>query len=111
MELIEKTIKSEMKYEGNVINTRVDTVELANGKIATRDVVEHPGGVGVAAITENNELLMVKQFRAGPKKVLLEIPAGKLERGEDPAVCGLRELEEETGYTAKEFLEVAKESG
>lgn len=108
MELIEKTIKSEMKYEGNVINTRVDTVELANGKIATRDVVEHPGGVGVAAITENNELLMVKQFRAGPKKVLLEIPAGKLERGEDPAVCGLRELEEETGYTAKEFLEVAK---
>ena len=108
MELIERTIKSEMKYEGNVINTRVDTVELANGKIATRDVVEHPGGVGVAAITENNELLMVKQFRAGPKKVLLEIPAGKLERGEDPAVCGLRELEEETGYTAKEFLEVAK---
>lgn len=108
MELFEKTIKSEIKYEGKIITTRVDTVELPNGKIAKREVVEHPGGVGVAAITENNELLMVKQFRAGPKKVLLEIPAGKLERGEDPATCGLRELEEETGYTAKEFFKVSE---
>lgn len=108
MELFEKTLKSEMKFKGNVVNMRVDTVELTNGKIATRDVVEHPGGVGVAAITENNELLIVKQFRAGPKKVLREIPAGKLERGEDPKVCGLRELEEETGYTAKEFFKVCE---
>ncbi len=108
MELFEKTIDSEIKYDGNVITVKLDTVELTNGKIATRDVVEHPGGVGVAAITENNELLMVKQFRAGPKKVLMEIPAGKLERGEDPAVCGLRELEEETGYTAKEFFKLTQ---
>jgi ADP-ribose pyrophosphatase len=108
MELFEKTIKSEVKYEGRIITTRVDTVELPNGKIAKREVVEHPGGVGIAAITENNELLMVRQFRSGPQKVLLEIPAGKLERGEDPAACGLRELEEETGYTAKEFFKVSE---
>ena len=108
MELFEKTISSEVKYAGKIITTRVDTVELPNGKIASREVVEHPGGVGVAAITENNELLMVRQFRAGPKKVLLEIPAGKLERGEDPTACGLRELEEETGYTAKEFFKVSE---
>jgi ADP-ribose pyrophosphatase len=108
MELFEKTLKSEIKCEGTVVNMRIDTVELSNGKIATRDVIEHPGGVGIAAITENNELLMVRQFRAGPKKVLLEIPAGKMERGEDPAVCGLRELEEETGYTAKEFFKVSE---
>ena len=108
MELFEKTIKSEIKFEGNVITTRVDTVKLSNGKIVTRDIVEHPGGVCVAAITEKNELLMVKQFRAGPQKVLLEVPAGKLEYGEDPAVCGLRELEEETGYTANEFFKITQ---
>ncbi|MBQ2897344.1 MAG: NUDIX hydrolase [Clostridia bacterium] len=76
--------------------------------MAGRDIVEHPGGVGIAAITDNNELLMVKQFRAGPKKVLLEIPAGKLEKGEDPKVCGMRELAEETGYTSSEFFKVAE---
>jgi len=108
MELFEKTLSSETKFEGLVVNMRVDTVLLPNGKIAKRDVVEHPGGVGIAAITENNELLMVKQFRAGPKKVLLEIPAGKLERGEDPCVCAMRELEEETGFKAKEFFKVAE---
>lgn len=108
MELFEKTLSSEMKYKGKVVNMRVDTVELPNGKRAMRDIVEHPGGVGVAAITENNELLMVKQFRAGPKKVLLEIPAGKLEKGEDPELCAMRELEEETGFTAKEFFKVSE---
>lgn len=97
-----------MKYEGLIINVRNDIVELPDGKMAGRDIVEHPGGVGVAAITDNNELLMVRQFRAAPKKVLLEIPAGKLERNEDPKVCGMRELSEETGHTANEFFKVAE---
>lgn len=97
-----------MKYEGLIINVRNDVVQLPNGKTAGRDIVEHPGGVGVVAITDNNELLMVKQFRAPTKKVMLEIPAGKLEKNEDPKVCGMRELAEETGYTSDEFFKVAE---
>ena len=103
MELNEKTIDSELKYKGRVIDVYSDTALLENGKEAKRDVVRHPGGVCIVALTENNDVYFVKQFRYPHAKVLLEIPAGKLEWGESHLECGKRELHEETGCTADEF--------
>ena len=103
MELTEKKISSELKYKGKVIDVYSDTVLLENGKETGRDVVRHPGGVCVAAITEDNQVYFVKQFRYPHGKVLLELPAGKLEWGENHFECGKRELLEETGCTAEEF--------
>ena len=105
--LYEETISSEMIYKGKVVNLRRDKARLQNGSEVTREVVEHPGGVAVAAFV-GDDLLMVRQFRYAPKKVLLEIPAGKLNYGEDPLHCGRRELEEETGYQADEFISLGK---
>lgn len=108
MELFEKTLSKDYKYNGKIINMRVDEAELENGKTAIREVVEHSGGVCVAALDEENCLLMVKQFRYPYGEVLLEIPAGKRERGEEPLECGKRELEEETGYTAGKYTDLGK---
>ncbi len=99
----EKTVSTKRIYDGIVVNLRVDTVELPDGKTALRDIVEHPGGVGIVAITDDNKILMVKQYRKPIEKAILELPAGKLDKNEDHEVCGRRELEEETGYKAKEF--------
>ena len=104
MVLKEKTITSEIKFEGKIVKARVENVELENGQKAYREFVDHPGGVGVVAITPDKKMLMVKQFRKAIEDETVEIPAGKLESGEDPLVCGIRELEEETGYKAKEFI-------
>ena len=98
--LNEKTLSSKTVYKGGMISLQVDTVELPNGNIATRDIVNHQGSVGAIAFTEDDRILMVRQFRKPLDKVILEIPAGKLEKGEDPTECALRELEEETGYKA-----------
>lgn len=87
-------------YEGRIINLRLDSVVLENGNTAMREVVEHPGAVGIVALKENGDIVMVKQYRKAVEQVLLELPAGKLEQGEDPADCAARELTEETGYTA-----------
>lgn len=103
MELTETTLESELKYKGKVIDVYSDTALLENGCEAKRDVVRHPGGVCIVALTENNDVYFVKQFRYPQQKVMLEIPAGKLEWGEDPLTCGKRELREETGNTADEF--------
>ncbi len=100
----EKTIKSEKVFEGHIIDVRVDTVVLPEGKTAFRDIVDHPGGVGILAITDDNKIIMVKQFRKPIEEAIYEIPAGKLDAGEEPLLCGIRELEEETGYKAKEFI-------
>lgn len=100
MELFEKTIGTEPIFKGRVVNLRRDTVELENGSITTREVIEHPGGVAVAALDDAGNLLMVRQFRYPFAERLLELPAGKLEYGEDAFACGKRELEEETGHTA-----------
>lgn len=100
MNYTEKTVSSKEIYHGKIINLRLDEVVLPNGKIAGREVVEHPGGVAVVAITPEEEVLLVKQFRKPCEEELWELPAGKLERGEEPAEAALRELEEETGYRA-----------
>lgn len=101
MNYVEKTVSSKEIFHGKVINLRLDEVELPNGKLAHREVVEHPGGVAIVAITSEEEVLLVKQFRKPCEEVLWEIPAGKLERGEDPVKAALRELEEETGFKAE----------
>ncbi len=104
MSYYEKTLSTEIKFRGNIITVRQDMVELPNGKTASRDVVEHPGGVGIVAFTDEGKLLMVRQFRKPVEQELWEIPAGKLSPGEEPISCGKRELEEETGYIAKEIV-------
>lgn len=93
----EITVNSEKIFEGKVINLRVDTVELPNKKYAKREIVEHRGAVGILAI-ENNEIILIKQYRKAVEDFLFEIPAGKLELNEDPLDCANRELIEETGY-------------
>lgn len=99
--LEEKTLKTEHIFSGRIIQVQVDEVELPNGKTSTRELVKHPGAVAVIAITEGNKLVMVEQYRKPLEKVIVEIPAGKLEKGEEPALCARRELEEETGYDCK----------
>ena len=103
MNLSEKPLSADYKYRGRIINLRVDTAELPNGATATREVVEHPGGVCVAALTEDDCLLFVRQFRYPYQTVLLELPAGKLDPGEDPLEAGKRELREETGAKASRY--------
>ena len=103
MKLQEETIGSETLYEGVVVTVKKDKVLLENGRQSIREVVMHNGGVGILALDEKNNVLMVRQFRYPYHQVVLEIPAGKLERGEDPLACGKRELMEETGYAADEY--------
>ena len=105
MNLLEKQLKSETLYKGKIVNLRRDEVLLPNGANAAREVIEHPGGVCVAALTDSNELLFVRQFRYPYSQVLLEIPAGKRDYGdEDPLLCGMRELKEETGAVAQDYI-------
>lgn len=103
MHLEEKTLSSELKFDGKIVKLFVDKAELENGEVVTREMVKHPGGVCVVPLDKDDNVLMVRQFRYPPHKVLLEIPAGKLEYGENPEECGLRELREETGCTCDEF--------
>lgn len=96
----EKTMKSEKIYDGKIVNLRIDTVELPDKKYSKREIVEHPGSVAVIALTKDKEVLLVEQYRKSVEKVLLEIPAGKIEIDEEPSETAKRELEEETGYRA-----------
>ena len=97
MELKETFVSRQEIFHGRIVDLRVDTVRLPNGHLTTREVIDHPGGVAVVAIDENDNVLTVKQYRYAFQTVLEEIPAGKLERGEDPAAAARRELSEETG--------------
>jgi ADP-ribose pyrophosphatase len=103
MEFYETTLSSKQMFSGNLLKLRVDEVLLPNGRKSTREIVEHPGAVAVVAITENDEVLMVRQYRKAIERELLEIPAGKLEEGESREVCVERELMEETGYFPNEL--------
>ena len=103
MELTEKTLSSETIFDGRILHVRRDTVLLPNGHQSTREVVDHPGGVGILALDDQNRVLIVSQFRYPYGEILREIPAGKLEYGEDPAEAARRELREETGAVAGSF--------
>jgi ADP-ribose pyrophosphatase len=103
LEFMEKQISSKEIFKGRIITVRKDEVELIDGRRAEREVVHHNGGVAVLALDEDMNVLFVRQFRYPYGEVLLELPAGKLEPGEDPLAAGLRELEEETGYAAGRY--------
>ena len=103
MHLEEKTLSSEQKFDGRVVKLFVDKAELENGEGVSREVIRHPGGVCVLPLDEDNNVLFVEQFRYPHGRVLLEIPAGKLEYGEKHYDCGLRELKEETGCTCDRY--------
>lgn len=96
----EKQLSSEEKFAGRVITVTLDTVELENGNTSTREVVHHHGGAGVAALNDRDEIYLVRQYRYALDRELIEIPAGKLEKGEDPFVAAKRELGEEAGLSA-----------
>ena len=108
MNLEEKTISQSYAYKGRIINLRVDEALLPNGKTAGREVVEHNGGVCIVALTDMNEIFLVKQFRYPYGEVIYEIPAGKRDGDEEPLTCGIRELKEETGMTAEKFIPVGE---
>lgn len=97
----EQTISTDQIYNGKTISLRVDTVETKNKGYQKREIVEHKGAVGILAINEKNEVILIKQFRKTVEKHLWEIPAGKIEQGENPKDAAIRELKEETGYVAK----------
>lgn len=103
MHLEEKTTASETVYNGKIFKVTKDSALLENGAEVQRDVVHHSGGVTVIPVNEKNEILMVRQYRYPHHKVMLEIPAGKLEPGESHYDCGKRELLEETGCTCREY--------
>lgn len=108
LKLEEKTIRSKKIYDGKILSLRVDRVKLPDGSESNREIVDHSGGVAVVAVTEDDEILTVRQYRKAMEKSLLELPAGKLEVGEDPLDCANRELEEETGYRAKSMERIAE---
>lgn len=103
MNFEEKTLDSKVVYEGKVVTVIRDDVEVADGHKSFREVVLHSGGVVIAALKDNNTILLIKQYRYPLKKANLELPAGKLEIGENPDEACKRELEEETGYQAKQW--------
>ncbi len=102
----EKLIASKKVYEGRRIDVRVDLIELPSGRQATREIVEFPNCVAVVPIDAEDNVLLVRQYRTAVGKVLLEIPAGKIEPNEHPLQAMQRELREETGYSAQEAREI-----
>ena len=108
MELTEKRLSGEELYHGRIIRVQLDRVRLENGTEAMREVVRHPGGVSAAILTQENEMLFVRQFRYPYAQVVLECPAGKLEPGEDPFEAMKREQKEETGTTSDAYLELGR---
>lgn len=101
-----RIVKSDILYEGKVFTTKVDEIEYNSGNKAVREVAEHPGGAVVVPVTNDGKIIMVTQHRFPVDKVLLELPAGKLSKGEDPKLCAIRELEEETGYKSENVKEL-----
>lgn len=99
----EKTIASESIYDGHIISVQVDEVELPDGKRAKRELVKHSGAVAILPITHEGKLVLVRQFRKVLERTIVEIPAGRIEVGEEPKITAIRELEEETGYGANKF--------
>lgn len=104
--LVEKTIRKEKIFSGKVVQLYVEDVQLPNGKTSKREVIRHPGAVAVIPITKDGKLVLVRQYRKALERALVEIPAGKLEKGEEPFATAQRELEEETGYCAQSMRHI-----
>jgi len=104
----EKTISSRMIYEGKILNLRKDVVEVVGNKTSEREIIEHNGGVTLSAVTGDGKMVMVRQFRKAAGRTILEAPAGKREKDEDPLETAARELKEETGYTATDIKFLTK---
>ena len=106
MDLKESFVRNIETHPGNILSFRIDEVRCPDGQLATREIIDHHGGVCVGALTDEDELIFIKQFRYSYEEEILELPAGKLEPGEeeDTAAAGLRELKEETGATADEII-------
>lgn len=104
----EQTIKSDRIYTGKIVSLKVDTVEVPNRGYQKREIVEHSGAVAIVALTDNDEVVLVKQFRKAIEKEIWELPAGKLEIGENPRECAIRELKEETGYSTNNIKLIYK---
>lgn len=101
--LIESEISSEVVFKGALLEVRKDRVELPNGKESIREYIVHPGAVVILAFLDNGNLLFERQFRYPLRRVFLELPAGKIDHGEATIDTARRELQEETGYTAREW--------
>jgi ADP-ribose pyrophosphatase len=103
MDLTETQLDSRVVYDGNFIQVRKDKVLLPDGSTSTREYITHPGAVAILALLDNGNLVMERQFRYPLRRELVELPAGKIDHGEDILVCAQRELLEETGYMAREW--------
>jgi len=108
MDFTEKTIATREIYRGRIVHLVEDTVILPDGREAGRELVLHNGGAGVIALDEDKNVLLVSQYRKPYDQMLLEVPAGKLEKGEDPQSAAIRELQEETGYAAENVTYIGK---
>ncbi|WP_330988655.1 NUDIX hydrolase [Staphylococcus pseudintermedius] len=111
MHFEEKTISKESIYKGKIIELEKHKVSLPNNETAYREVVKHNGAVAICALTPDQQVILVKQYRKALEQELLEIPAGKLEPGEDRESAAMRELEEETGYKAKKLTLIGEVYG
>ena len=108
MKFYETTIKETLIYNGNYLSLINVDVELPDGNLSNRDIIKHPGACAIIPFLNDNEVILVEQFRKPLEKTLLEIPAGKLNKNETPITCAHRELEEETGYKAKDIIYLGK---
>lgn len=108
MDLYEKTIESKLIYDGSFISLKVDKVLLPDGKTSQRAIVMHSGAAVVVPVDQENNVVLIKQFRKPIEKVIIELPAGKLDKDEDPVNCAKRELEEETGLSAQELVKLTE---
>ena len=102
-DLKEYKITSNQIFSGKLIDLYLDNVRLPNGKKSTREWLDHPGAVCLVPILNNGDILLIRQFRYGPREEFIEIPAGKIDKNEEPLECGFRELEEETGYKSNKL--------
>lgn len=106
MILSEKTVTTQNIFSGRVLEFRVDTVELPDGSLATRELVHHPGGVAVVPVDDEGYVYLVRQWRKPYEEAVLEIPAGKRDKGEHPLTGAKRELNEETGLIAEKYTDL-----
>ena len=107
MELKETRLNSEVMYEGDFIQVRKDSVLLPDGAVSSREYITHPGAVAILAMLNNGNLVMERQYRYAPQQEFIELPAGKIDQGEEILMCAQRELLEETGYVANEWIHLA----